>query len=163
MPYLSTSRTHKPSHTPPPNSQPIRFALLPTSGIYTLYTLVVASPAILIAIEGLPGYQIDLTCQLLVQLLHFVALAQIQHFHACPNDLPNNLGLLLRITLSLLVGPILELLHANSFHRHLEELPREVLYPAFQQVYLTLSRAEQQHYCGQTGIHTSPPAIPLAL
>ena len=116
---------------PPPDSQPIRFFLLPTSGIYTLFTLVVTSPAILIAIEGLPGYQTDLTCQLLVQLLHLVALAQIQHFRACPNDLPDGLGLLLRATLSLLVGPILELLHTHSFHCHLEELSSEVLYPAF--------------------------------
>ena len=163
MPYLSTSRTHEPSSTPPPDSQPIRFSLLPTSGIYTLYTIVVASPAILIAIEGLPGYQTDITCQLLVQLLHLVALAQIQHFRACPQDLPSGLGLLLRSTLSLLVGPTLSLLHIHSFQRHLEELPSEVLYPAFLQVYRTLSRAEQQHYHGQTGIHTSPPPIPLAL
>ena len=163
MPYLPTPRTHKPSHMPPPDSQLIRFSLLPTSGIYTLFTLVVASPAILIAIEGLPSYQTNLTCQLLVQLLHLVSIAQIQHFRACPNDLPSNLGLPLRTTLSLLVGPILKLLHTHSFHRYLEELLSEVLFPAFQQVYLTLSRAEQQHYRGQTGIHTSPPAIPLTL
>ena len=139
MPYLSTSRTHEPSHTPLPDSQLIRFSLLPTSGIYTLYTLIATSPAILIAVERLPGYQTDLTCQLLVQLLHLTALAQIQHFCACPNNLPDSLGLLLCATLSLLVGPILELLHTYSFHRHLEELPSEVLYPAFRQVYLTLS------------------------
>ena len=139
MPYLSTSRTHKPSTTPPPNSQPIRFYLLPTSGIYTLYTLIVASPTILIAIEGLPEYQTDITCQLLVQLLHLVALTQIQHFYACPNNLPSGLGLPLHTTLSLLIRPILELLHTYSFHHHLEELPSKVLYPAFQQVYLTLS------------------------
>ena len=163
MPYLQTSWTHEPSHTPPPDSQPIRFSLLPTSGIYTLFTLVVASPIILIAVKGLPSYQADLTCQLLVQLLHLVSLAQIQHFRACPNDLPSNLGLPLRATLSLLVGPILELLHTHSFHRHLEELPSEVLFPAFRQVYLTLSRAEQQHYRGQTGLHTSPSPVPLAL
>ena len=163
MPYLSTSRTHEPSSTPPPDSQPIRFSLLPTSGIYTLYTIIVASPTILIAIEGLPGYQTDITCQLLVQLLHLIALAQIQHFRACPQDLPSGLGLPLRSTLSLLMGPTLELLHIHSFQRHLEELPSEVLYPAFLQVYRTLSRAEQQHYRGQTGIHTSPPPIPLAL
>ena len=146
MPYLSTSRTHEPSHMPPPNSQPIRFSLLPTSGIYTLYTFIVSSSAILITVEGLPEYQTNLTCQLLIQLLHLVALAQIQHFRACPNNLPNNLGLPLHTTLSLLVGPILELLHTHSFHHHLEELPGEVLYPAFRQVYVTLSRAEQQHY-----------------
>ena len=163
MPYLTASRTHKPSHTPPSDSQPIWFELLPTSGIYTLFTLVVASPAILITVEGLPGYQADITCQLLVQLLLLVSLAQIQHFRACPNDLPNNLGLPLRATLSLLVGPILELLHTHSFHRHLEELPSEVLFPAFQQVYLTLSRAEQQHYRGQTGPNPFPSPIPLAL
>ena len=80
MPYLSTSHTHEPFHMPPSDSQPIRFLLLPTSGIYTLYTLVVASPTILIAIKGLPSYQADLTCQFLVQLLHLVSLAQIQHF-----------------------------------------------------------------------------------
>ena len=80
MPYLSTSRTHKPSSTPLPDSQPIRFSLLPTSGIYTLYTLIIASPTILITVEGLPEYQTDITCQLLVQLLHLIALAQIQHF-----------------------------------------------------------------------------------
>ena len=163
MPYLSTSRTHEPSCTPPTDSQPIRFSLLPTSGIYTLYTIVVASPAILIAIEGLPGYQTDITCQLLVQLLHLVALAQIQHFCACPQDLPSGLGLPLRATLSLLMGPILELLHTHSFQCHLEELPSEILYPAFLQVYRTLSRNEQQHYRGQTGILTSPSPIPLAL
>ena len=148
MPYLATSRTHEPSYTPPSNSQLIRFELLPTSGIYTLFTLIVASPAILIAVEGLPGYQANITCQLLVQLLHLVSLAQIQHFRACPNDLPSNLGLPLRATLSLLVGPILELLHTHSFHCHLEELLSEVLFPVFQQVYRTLSRAEQQHYRG---------------
>ena len=146
MPYLMTSHTHEPSHTPPSDSQPIQFELLPTSGIYILFTLVVASPAILIAVEELPGYQADITCQLLVQLLHLVSLAQIQHFRACPNDLPSNLGLPLRATLSLLIRPILELLHTHSFHRHLEELLSEVLFPAFQQVYRTLSRAEQQHY-----------------
>ena len=162
MPYLSTSCTHEPSNTPLPNSQLIRFSLLPTPGIYTLYTLVIASPTILIAIEGLPEYQTDITCQLLVQLLHLVALAQIQHFHACPNDIPSGLGLPLCATLSLLVGPILELLHTHSFQRHLEERPSEILYPAFQQVYLTLFRAKQQHYCGQTGTRTSPPPIPLA-
>ena len=128
MPYLSTSHAHEPSHTPPPDSQLIRFSLLPTSGIYTLYTLVISSPTILIAVEGLPGYQTNFTCQLLVQLLHLVTLAQIQHFCVCPNDLPNNLGLLLRTTLSLLMGPILELLHTHSFHCHLEELPSEILY-----------------------------------
>ena len=163
MPYLSTSHTQEPSHTPLPDSQLIRFSLLPTSGLYTLYTLVVSSLAILIAVEGLPGYQTDLTCQLLIQLLHLVALAQIQHFRACPNNLPSDLGLPLRATLPLLVGPILELLHTYSFHRHLEELPSEILYPAFRQVYLTLSRAEQQHYCGQTGTHTPSPTLPLAL
>ena len=131
MPFLSTSRTHEPSFTPPLASRPIRFPLLPTSALYTLYTLVVASPTILIAVEGLPNYQTDLTCQLLVQILHLVALAQIQHFRACPNDLPDNVGLPLRATLSLLVGPILELLHTHSFHRHLEELPSKTLYPAF--------------------------------
>ena len=163
MPYLTTSHTHEPSYTPPSNSEPIQFSLLPTSGIYTLFTLVVASPAILIAVEGLPGYQADLTCQLLVQLLHLVSLTQIQHFRACPNDLPSNLGLPLHATLSLLVGPILELLHTHSFHRHLEELPSAVLFPAFQQVYHTLSRAEQQHYRGQTGLNPSPSPVPLAL
>ena len=163
MPYLTTSCTHEPSHTPPSESQPIRFALLPTSGIYTLFTLVVASPIILIAVEGLPSYQADITCQLLVQLLHLISLAQIQHFRACPNDLPDHLGLPLRATLSLLVGPVLELLHTHSFHHYLEELPSEVLFPAFQQVYRTLSRAEQQHYRGQTGLRTSPSPLPLAL
>ena len=163
MPFLSTSRTHEPSHMPPLASQPIRFSLLPTSALYTLYTLVIASLAILIAVEGLPNYQTNLTCQLLVQILHLVALTQIQHFRACPNDLPDNVGLPLRATLSLLMGPILELLHTHSFHRHLEELPSEVLYPAFQQVYITLSRAKQHHYRGQTGTHTPSPAIPLAL
>ena len=66
-------------------------------------------------------------------------------------------------TLSLLVGPILELLHTHSFHRHLEELPSRVLFSAFIQVYHTLSRAEQQHYRGQTGFNPSPSPIPLAL
>ena len=146
MSFLSTSRTHEPSLTPPSNSEPIRFSRLPTSGIYTLFTLVVASPVILIAVEGLPGYQADITCQLLVQLLHLVSLMQIQHFRACPNDLPSNLGLPLRATLSLLVRPFLELLHTHSFHRHLEELPSEVLFPTFLQVYHTLSRTEQQYY-----------------
>ena len=163
MPYLTTSRTHEPSYMPPPDSQPIWFALLPTSGIYTLFTLIVASPTILITVEGLPSYQANLTCQLLMQLLHLISLAQIQHFQACPNDLPSNLGLPLRTTLFLLVGPILKLLHTHSFHRYLEELLREVLFPAFQQVYRTLSQAEQQHYQGQTGLHTSPSPIPLAL
>ena len=163
MPYLTTSRTHEPSYTPLSNSQLIQFSLLPTLGIYTLFTLVVTSPTILIAVEGLPGYQANLTCQLLVQLLHLVSLAQIQHFRACPNDLPSNLGLLLCTTLSLLVGPILELLHTHSFHRHLEELPSGVLFPAFLQVYHTLSRAEQRHYRGQTGLNPSPSPIPLAL
>ena len=139
MPYLSTSHTHEPSSTPPPDSQPIRFFLLLTSGIHILYTLIVTSPAILIAVEGLPEYQTDITCQLLVQLLHLIALAQIQHFRACPQDLPSGLGLPLRATLSLLMGPILELLHTHSFQHHLEELPSEILYPAFRQVYLTLS------------------------
>ena len=163
MPYLTTSHTHEPSHMPPSNSQPIQFSLLPTSGIYTLFTLVVASPIILIAIKGLPSYQADLTCQLLIQLLHLISLAQIQHFRACPNDLPSNLGLPLRTTLSLLVGPILELLHTHSFHHYLEELLSEILFPVFQQVYHTLSRAEQQHYQGQTGLNPSPSPVPLAL
>ena len=133
------------------------------SRIFALYTLIIASPTILIAVEGLPSYQTNITCQLLVQLLHHVALAQIQHFRACPSDLPDVFGLPLRTTLSLLPGPILELLHANSFHHYLEELPSEVLYPAFQQVYLSLTRAEQQHYRGQTGTITSPTTLPLAL
>ena len=139
MPFLSTSRTHEPSHTPPLASQPIIFPLLPTSALYTLYTLVVASLTILIAVEGLPNYQTDLTCQLLVQILHLIALTQIQHFRACPNDLPDNVGLPLRATLSLLMGPVLKLLHTHSFHHHLEQLPSEILYPAFRQVYITLS------------------------
>ena len=92
MPYLSTSHTHEPSSTPLTDSQPIRFSLLPTSGIYTLYTIVIAFPAILIAVKGLPEYQTDITCQLLVQLLHLVALTQIQHFRACPQDLPSEIG-----------------------------------------------------------------------
>ena len=163
MPYLPTTSTYEPSHTPPSDSQPVQFSLLPTSRIYALYTLIISSPTILIAVEGLSSYQIDITCQLLVQLLHHVALAQIQHFRACPSNLPDVFGLPLRTTLSLLPGPILELLHANSFHRYLEELPSEVLYPAFRQVYLSLTRAEQHHYRGQTGTNPSPATLPLAL
>ena len=167
MSYLPTSPTYKPSHTPLPHSQPIQIALLLMSRIYTLYTLVIATPAILIAVEGLPSYQTDITCQLLVQLLHHIALAQIQHFRACPDNLPNVFGLPLHTTLSLLPGPVLELLHTHSFYHYLEELPIDILYPAFCQIYLTLTWAEQQHYRGQTGIvpqtTDSPSPIPLAL
>ena len=163
MPYLPTTPAYEPSHMPPSNTQLIRFSLLPTSRIFALYTLVIATPAILIAVEALPSYQADLPCQLLVQLLHHVALTQIQHFRACPNDLPDIFGLPLHTTLSLLPGPILELLHSHFFYHFLEELPSKVLYPAFLQVYLSLTQAEQQHYRGQTGIRHSPPAIPLAL
>ena len=163
MPYLPTTSTYEPSHTPPSDSQPIQYSLLPTSRIHALYTLIIASPAILVAVEGLPSYQTDIACQLLVQLLHHVALAQIQHFQACPSDLPDVFGLPLRTTLSLLPGPILKLLHTHSFHHYLEELPSEVLYPAFRQVYLSLTRAKQQHYCGQTGTIPSPATLPLAL
>ena len=113
------------------------------------------------------SYQVDITCQLLVQLLHHITLVQIQHFRVCPDDLPNTFGLLLRTTLSLLPGPILELLPTHSFYHYLEELPSNVLYPAFHQVYLSLTKAEQQHYRRQTGITqqttNSPSPIPLAL
>ena len=74
MSYLPTSSTYKPSHTPLPHSQPIWIALLSTSRVYALYTLVIATPAILITVEGLSSYQTDVTCQLLVQLLHHIVL-----------------------------------------------------------------------------------------
>ena len=132
----------------------------------SLYTLVITTPSILIAIEGLPSYQADITCQLLVQLLHHITLTQIQHFRACPDNLPNVFGLPLHTTLSLLLGPVLKLLHTHSFYHCLEELPSNVLYLAFCQVYLYLTWAEQQHYhetwIAQPPTHSSTP-IPLAL
>ena len=70
-------------------------------------------------------------------------LAQIQHFRACPDDLPDAFGLPLHTTLSLLPGPVLELLHSHSFHCYLEELPSNVLYLAFHKIYLFLTQAEQ--------------------
>ena len=152
---------------PPPNSQPIRVSLLSTSRIHTLYTLIIATSFILIVVEGLSSYQADITCQLLVQLLHYIAFAQVQHFRACPDDLPNIFGLPLHTTLSLLLGPFLKLLHTHSFYHYLEELPSNILYSTFHQVYLFLTQAEQQHYWGQTGIvqqsTNSPTPIPLAL
>ena len=60
---------------------------------------------------------------------------QLQHFQACPDDLPASFGLSLRITLSLLPGPILDLLVSHSFHHYLEELPMNVLYPAFSEIF----------------------------
>ena len=167
MSYLLTSSTYEPSHTPPSHSQPIQVTLLSMSQVYALYTLVIATPAILIAVKGLPNYQTNITCQLLVQLLHHIALAQIQHFRACLDDLPNVFGLPLCTTLSLLPGPVLKLLHTHSFYCYLEELLVNILYPAFCQIYLSLIRAEQLHYCGQTGTTqqttNSPSPIPLAL
>ena len=139
MPYFPTSPSYKPSHMPPPNSQPIRITLLSMSWIHALYTLITATPAILLAIKELSNYQASITCQLLVQLLHHVALTQIQHFRACPDNLPNVFGLPLHTTLSLLPGLILELLHTHSFYHYLEELPSVILYPAFHQIYLSLT------------------------
>ena len=109
------------------------------SRVYALYTLIIATPAILITVKGLPSYQTDITCQLLIQLLHHIALTQIQHFRACPDDLPSIFGLPLCTTLSLLPGPVLELLHTHSFYHYLEELPVNVLYPTFRQIYLSLT------------------------
>ena len=57
MSYLPTSPSYEPSHMPLPSSQPIWITLLSTSWIYALYTLVIATPTILIAIESLPSYQ----------------------------------------------------------------------------------------------------------
>ena len=137
--YLLTSSTYKPSHTPLPHSQPIRITLLSMSQIYALYTLVIATSAILIAVEGLPSYQQDVPCQLLVQLLHHVTLTQLQHFRACPNNLPTSFGLPLHTTLSLLPGPILDLLLSHSFHHYLKELPTNILHPAFTEIFLSLT------------------------
>ena len=67
--YFPTPSSYKPFHMPLSNSQPIQVALLSTSQVYTLYTLIITTPAILIAVKGLPSYQVDITCQLLVQLL----------------------------------------------------------------------------------------------
>ena len=56
MSYLLTSPSYKPSHMPLPNSQPIWITLLSMSRVYALYILVIATPAILIAVKGLPSY-----------------------------------------------------------------------------------------------------------
>ena len=138
MPYLPTTATYKPPHSPPPNSVPIQVHLLPTSRIHALFILVITTPAVLIAVEGLPSYQQDIPCQLLVQLLHHVALAQLQHYRACPDDLPTSFGLPFCTTLSLLPGLILNLLVSHSFHHYLEELSTNVLHPAFAEIFLSL-------------------------
>ena len=163
MPYLPVTPSYKPPHLPLPDSVPIQIRLLPTSCIHTLFILAVATPAILIAVKGLPSYQQDVPCQLLVQLLHHVALAQLQHFRTCPDDLPTSFGLPLRTTLSLLPGPILDLLVSHSFHHYLEELPTDVLHPAFIEIFLSLTQAEQHNYLEQVRPLPSPAAIPLAL
>ena len=102
MPYLPTTPSYKPPHSPPPNSVPTQIHLLPTFCIHTLFILIITTPAILITVEGLSLYQQDIPCQLLVQLLHHVALAQLQHFRACPDDLPILFGLPLHTTLSVM-------------------------------------------------------------
>ena len=163
MPYLPVTPSYKPPRSPPPDSVPIQIHLLPMSHIHTLFILVIATPAILITVEGLSSYQQDIPCQLLVQLLHHIALAQLQHFRACPDNLPTLFGLPLRTTLSLLPGLILDLLVSHSFHRYLEELPTNILYPAFTEIFLSLTQAEQRSYLEQVGSLPSPVAVPLAL
>ena len=163
MPYLPVTPSYKPPRLPPPDSVPIQVHLLPTSHIHALFILVIATPAILIAVEGLSSYQQDVPCQLLVQLLHHVTLAQLQHFRACPDNLPTLFGLPLRTTLFLLPGPILDLLVSHSFHCYLEELPTDVLHPTFAEIFLSLTQAEQRNYLEQVGPLPSPAAIPLAL
>ena len=143
MPYLLTTSTYEPPHLPLPDSVSIQTCLLPTSCIHALFILVVTTPAILIVIEGLPSYQQDVPCQLLVQLLHHVALAQLQHFRVCPDDPPASFGLPLCTTLSLLPGLILNLLISHSFHCYLEELSTNILHPTFSEIFLSLTQAKQ--------------------
>ena len=110
-----------------------------------------------------PTYQQDVPCQLLVQLLHHITLTQLQHFRACPDDLPTSFGLPLHTTLSLLPGPILNLLVSHSFHCYLEELPTNILHPAFTEIFLSLTQAKQRSYLEQVRPLPSPVTVPLAL
>ena len=66
MPYLLTTPTYEPPHLPLLDSVPIQICLLPTSHIHALFILVVTTPIILITVKGLPSYQQDIPCQLLV-------------------------------------------------------------------------------------------------
>ena len=163
MPYLPVTPSYEPPCLPLPDSVPIQVHLLPMSHIHTLFILVITTPAILIAIKGLSSYQQDVPCQLLVQLLHHVALTQLQHFRVCPDNLPTSFGLPLRTTLSLLPGPVLNLLVSHSFYCYLEELPTDILHPTFTKVFLSLTRAKQHSYLEQVRPLPSPAAIPLAL
>ena len=158
MPYLPTTPSYKPPHLPPPNSVPIQIHLLPTSCIHTFFILAVTTPVILIAIKGLPSYQQDIPCQLLVQLLHHVALTQLQHFRVCPDDLPTSFGLPLHTTLSLLPGPILDLLVFHFFHHYLEELPTNVLHPTFAEIFLSLTKLSNTVTWNKSDL--SPPLSP---
>ena len=164
MPYLPVTPSYEPLRSPPPDSVPIQVCLLPMSCIHTLkFILVIATPAILITIERLSSHQQDVPCQLLIQLLHHIALTQLQHFRACPDDLPTSFGLPLCTTLSLLPGPVLDLLVSHSFHRYLEELPTNILHPAFTEIFLSLTQAEQRSYLEQVRPLSSPATLPLAL
>ena len=167
MLFLSSSRSSSSlsssSSTSPLHSCHVVPTLLPNYAVHLLYTGILANPIALRTVEDLPLYNEHLICQELIRLFHLVS--SMQHYHALldPSDLPAPFGIPLRTSLNALPVRILNILHLHGFHTFVKQVPSKVLYPTFQQVFLSMTIEERNCYLEQTELPApiSPLPVPI--
>ena len=104
---------------------------LPVFTAHLLHTTILANPVILCVIENLPLFHEDLISQELILLFHDVLATQRHHALAAPQDLPEDFGVPLCMTITWLPNCILSILHFHGLHTFIEQIPSTIIYSTF--------------------------------
>ena len=136
---------------------------LPIFAAHSLYAAILTSPVILCIVEDLPLFHEDLISQELVLLFHDVSATQWHHTLATPQDLPEEFGIPLRMTIARLPNCILSILHLCGFHTFVKQIPPAIIYPTFRRIFLTMTMEQRNLYLAQSELppHRSPSPIPI--
>ena len=136
---------------------------LPIFAAHSLYAAILANSIILCVIEDLPLFHEDLISQELVLLFHNVSATQWHHALVAPQDLPENFGVPLWMTIAQLPNHILSILHLHGFHTFVKQIPPAIIYPTFWWIFLTMTMEQCNLYLTQSKFppHRSPSSIPI--
>ena len=136
---------------------------LPIFSAHSLYAAILANPIILRVIEDLPLFCEDLISQELVRLFHNVSAIQQYHALAALQDLPEDFGIPLRMTIAHLPNRILSILYLHGFHSFVEQILPTIRYPAFQRIVLSMTMEQRDSYLSQSELppHRSLSPLPV--
>ena len=135
---------------------------LPTNTAYLLYTAVIDTPHLLLALEQDPLYQEDTITHELICLFH--SLIQTQCLLATKTPISP-----LCFALDSLPNCVLSIFHTHGFATFIKNLPPTVIYPTVRSLYLFLPQDQHDSYVEQLKqfllhhplTHSSIPVSPL--